>query len=223
MSLHVLSLFDNLLGRTLDRGELAKEVRKRRFARVATISRAFRDPAPATRNHHSWLSTGWAKPDQEGEMAPLRDGNFSFRRTFENYQQKDREGTAIGMQAMRYALQLSIYLASLDPAKLHESLPNREYDVPFVDRKAATSLGQLFEISGDHFIRQDVGEVEASELTRTGSARRAHWRRGHYRRPKGQGTDPSAKRSVWVRPTLVNAHRLPRGSVPGASASDVGE
>lgn len=47
----------------------------------------------------------------------------------------------------------------------------------------------------------------------------AHFRRGHWRRPPGQGDDPTASKTVWVRPTLVRRDRLPEGALPGGSES----
>lgn len=50
----------------------------------------------------------------------------------------------------------------------------------------------------------------------------AHFRRGHWRRPPGKGDDPTAEKTVWVRPTLVCRDRLAAGSMPGGNRTDVG-
>lgn len=44
-----------------------------------------------------------------------------------------------------------------------------------------------------------------------------HHREGHWRRPPGQGHDPTAKKTVWVRPTIVRRDRLADGGLPGGS------
>lgn len=44
-----------------------------------------------------------------------------------------------------------------------------------------------------------------------------HWRRGYFRRPPGLGTNPEAKRTVWVQPCFVNRRHLPDGVLPGGA------
>ncbi|MFH0928015.1 MAG: hypothetical protein V1821_00920 [bacterium] len=41
-----------------------------------------------------------------------------------------------------------------------------------------------------------------------------HWRSGHWRKPPGQGHDPLAPRSIWIRPILVRRDRLAPGTLP---------
>jgi hypothetical protein len=43
---------------------------------------------------------------------------------------------------------------------------------------------------------------------------RCHFREGHWRRPRGLGNDPSARRTEWVRPTLVRRDRYESGEEP---------
>ena len=43
---------------------------------------------------------------------------------------------------------------------------------------------------------------------------KAHFREGFWRRPHGQGHNPAASKTVWVRPTLVRRDRLPENSLP---------
>lgn len=43
---------------------------------------------------------------------------------------------------------------------------------------------------------------------------RAHFREGFWRRPRGEGHNPLAKKTIWVRPTLVRRDRLPDGALP---------
>lgn len=49
----------------------------------------------------------------------------------------------------------------------------------------------------------------------------AHFRRGHWRRRPGEGHDPDAPRTVWVRPTLVRRDRLQEGAIVGGSENVV--
>ena len=41
-----------------------------------------------------------------------------------------------------------------------------------------------------------------------------HFRRGFWRRPKGMGNDPTAEKTMWVRPTIVCRDKLPEGAIP---------
>lgn len=43
---------------------------------------------------------------------------------------------------------------------------------------------------------------------------RAHFREGHWRRPPGKGSDPTAEKTVWVKPCIVRADRLEGGETP---------
>ncbi len=44
-----------------------------------------------------------------------------------------------------------------------------------------------------------------------------HHREGHWRRPPGKGSDPTAKKTVWIRPTIVRRDRLKPGELPGGT------
>lgn len=41
-----------------------------------------------------------------------------------------------------------------------------------------------------------------------------HHREGHWRRPPGKGHDPTADKTVWIRPTIVRRDRLQEGTLP---------
>ena len=43
---------------------------------------------------------------------------------------------------------------------------------------------------------------------------RAHFREGFWRRPRGEGHNPAAVKTIWVRPTLVRRDRLPDNTLP---------
>jgi hypothetical protein len=48
------------------------------------------------------------------------------------------------------------------------------------------------------------------------------FREGHWRRPPGKGDDPTAPRTVHVRPCIVRRDRLPKdgGLLPGTIKGD---
>lgn len=43
---------------------------------------------------------------------------------------------------------------------------------------------------------------------------RAHFREGFWRRPRGEGHNPAALKTIWVRPTMVRRDRLPDNALP---------
>jgi hypothetical protein len=53
----------------------------------------------------------------------------------------------------------------------------------------------------------DRSEAQRSDLESDGSARRTHWRRGHFRR-QVCGHARSARKLIFIKPILVNAHRF---------------
>lgn len=48
-----------------------------------------------------------------------------------------------------------------------------------------------------------------------------HWRQGVYRFPPYTANDPEAEKTVWVRPSFVNYHRLEGGQLPYGSEMDI--
>ena len=48
-----------------------------------------------------------------------------------------------------------------------------------------------------------------------------HWREGTYRFPPNKAKDPHAEKTVWVRPSYVNAHLVPEGHLPNGSETKI--
>lgn len=66
-----------------------------------------------------------------------------------------------------------------------------------------------------HGIIREKGSIEA--LRELG----AHYRGAHRRRPPGKGNDPTARKSVKVRWTIVNEDRLPEHALPAGAVVEV--
>lgn len=64
-----------------------------------------------------------------------------------------------------------------------------------------------------------LSDTERHELgeNRIGSEKACHFRRGHWRKAPGCGSDPSAPKIIHVRPTLVRRDRLKENQLPGGS------
>ena len=73
---------------------------------------------------------------------------------------------------------------------------------------------ELFELNvSSAFSRSGPSEHEIH----SGFEVRPHFRRGHWRRPKGFGQDPDAPATEWVRPTWVHKDRIDQGIQPVGS------
>ena len=123
--------------------------------------------------------------------------------------------------AVRIVVGLCLYLQTLPPGssaksewKKHDRVGKKH------DPRAITNDAQVCTVSCTH-------KLTAEERKATGSDEQmrkkslyelcAHFRRGHWRRPPGQGHIPDAPRIVWVRPTLVRRDRLAEGQLPGGA------
>lgn len=123
--------------------------------------------------------------------------------------------------AMRVMIGLCIHLASLPPK--HTAI-QMEGPAPPPDPeiRAITSGAHVctvlsgFTLSPDE--RHALGTIEAPRQYHQLSP---HWRRGHFRREKGQGQNLNAPRCIWVRPTLVRRDLLKHGMQVGGAQVDV--
>lgn len=209
-TVHVHLLVEEVIKAQLDKKQLKRGLRQKKRAKVFTVSRGFRGVTPDPKML-TWMSTGWRMP------AGWTEQPFTYY--CEKNEQRYGERVKLGNEMLRLAFQLCVYLASMKPGERSAALPQRHYKIPFVDRRAATTVAELFEVHSEHLVHRE--NTSGDVIVREGSQKRAHWRRGYYRRRSGEGNNPEAKKCIWVRPTLVNAHRLARGSVPGASGTIV--
>jgi len=71
----------------------------------------------------------------------------------------------------------------------------------------------------------DPAEVRVYEnagtLPHAGIEKNPHFRCGFWRRPRGQAKNPLALKTIWVKPTIVRADRLPPGTLPRGSQAKV--
>lgn len=123
--------------------------------------------------------------------------------------------------ALRIVVGLCLYLQTLPPkssARSDWKKYDRQGKKP--DPKAITNDAQICMVSCLHKLTAEEREITGdNKLMRKKSLYElcAHFRRGHWRRPPGQGHIPDAPRIVWVRPTLVRRDRLVEGQLPGGA------
>lgn len=123
--------------------------------------------------------------------------------------------------AMRLAVGLSIYLAMLPPRS-----PQVRWEPDEAPRdpeiRAITSGAHVCTVLNSHTL---TAEEQHSLDSHSGLDRfrqlSPHWRRGHFRREPGQGQNPNAPRSIWVRPTLVRKDLVKPGTQVGGAQVDV--
>lgn len=123
--------------------------------------------------------------------------------------------------AVRIVVGLCLYLQTLPSGssarsewKQHER-PGRK-----PDPRAITNDAQVCVVSCIHKLTAEEREVTGDDKAMRKKSLYelcAHFRRGHWRRPPGQGQIPDAPRTVWVRPTLVRRDRLAEGQLPGGA------
>jgi len=111
-----------------------------------------------------------------------------------------------------------LYLTSLPPGSSHRSeWKRRTSSTP--DPKAISSEALVCALQSIH--RLDVNERTALRQHQASGRPTyelsSHYRRGHWRRPPGSGDDPTALRTIWVRPAWVRMDRLAFGELPGGN------
>jgi hypothetical protein len=140
-----------------------------------------------------------------------------------DYPGDSNQGITLFQKMSRIIFGLCLYLKSLPPGHValqEEAKPKKKRSerAGSVDSSCITDMAELWTVSSNHKLSNE--EREVLENCRTGASGyevRAHFRCGYWRRPPGLGQDPTAQKTVWVRPTLVRRDRVLAGSVPGGS------
>lgn len=123
--------------------------------------------------------------------------------------------------AVRIVTGLALYLTTLQSGGGHQSswtpvCPSTK------DPTVIINTALVCSVSSTHVIEPTMRQaIISGRHTESTNELRVHFRRGHWRRPPGQGSDPLAVKAVHVRPTMVRADRLVAGAVPGGSESKV--
>jgi hypothetical protein len=114
-----------------------------------------------------------------------------------------------------------LFLETLPPKKIigqNEDRPEElVLDVGFPDPTAVNKEENIFLIACDNTLSEEsqalVSEIKNSRIYRE---KRVHWRRGHWRR-LGLNDDGSYLKRIWIKPILINKHRLPENTLPSGN------
>lgn len=134
-------------------------------------------------------------------------------------------GAQANDDAMRIIAGLCLYLKTLPPGspllgpwvRVRPPSTGKRKPKPstlITDAAQVCTVASTFVLT--HEERAIVREHGASGLSLS-----PHFREGHWRRPPGKGSDPTAEKTVWVRPTVVNRHKLAEGELPGGAEKTI--
>ncbi len=131
----------------------------------------------------------------------------------------DLSTSPMGM-AIRVAVGLSLYLSMLPPKSPHLQYEQEEGSRDQV--KPITSGADVCKVLSNFRLSDEAIESLGGESAlRPFHEVKPHWRRGHFRRPPGQGKNPHAKRTIWIHPYYVRRDRLADDAQVGGSHVDV--
>ena len=124
---------------------------------------------------------------------------------------------------MRLVAGLPLYLKSLPPGSPHVSPPTKPFRSGLPDRKVITNRWEVCNVTSVIPLTREERvfygiEGNQEEQRQAKYELSCHFREGHWRRPPGRGDDPTAPRTVHVRPCIVRRDRLPKdGGLPAGT------
>lgn len=137
-----------------------------------------------------------------------------------NYHPDTAVGDIVTEQyALRVVAGLCLYLRTLPPNSPHKGTWEKVDIEPLrIPVQAITDESQICTISTEFVLSSEEQRVfrgsQVSEELAGSRKINPHFRRGFWRRPTGLGHDPTAEKTIWVRPTIVNQHLLKEGQLP---------
>ena len=91
----------------------------------------------------------------------------------------------------------------------HPKLRASSYGTSLVSPEEIFKVQSIFSLS-----REERDGLSNFFAGRGGWEVNTHFREGHWRRPPGEGDNPLAQKTVWVRPTMVRRDRLAENTLP---------
>ncbi len=134
---------------------------------------------------------------------------------------EDDEHTAGLQNVLEVLFGTMLYMSSLQHSK-RASAENSGQWAPLQNQGTSTFCRQIADASLVAHVGSEI-KMAPDELRRfrdhlnLSKGERevsAHFRTGFFRRPKGQGQNPEALKSEWVRPCIVRRDRLAEGALP---------
>lgn len=203
---------------------ISRIVRKKKFERLKSFLNKRDDE---TRKHILDFLPGWEfllKENRIADMLVTASLNELAKKSHGESKDWYEDERPVCESAMRIVLGLCMYLKSLPPLPAvtpyrsdWTPIPHPRKDDPLAVTKGSEvcTVSSIYTISEEE--RMILTNIQRVPGSQGGWEVRAHFREGHWRRPKGKGHDPTAQKTVWVRPTIVRRDRLPEGGVPGGT------
>lgn len=161
-----------------------------------------------------WMSSSWLDHNDSSLDIDIEDDFESASRL--ETRDKSMDWTD---KLFRVVLGFAFYLQAFEDS--HKGLVRR-IPAEELPRPDSPHPGESIASPEDIFKVQSIFELSAEEregLTnffagKGGWEVNTHFREGHWRRPPGEGHNPSTPKTVWVRPTMVRRDRLAEGTLP---------
>lgn len=184
-------------------------------SKAKKVERSLRKLDKATRVCHAIMAVFPLSLEIEQEEVLVLSLNSDGCQTFDSL--------PLLKQVRRIVAGLPLYLQTLPPAGSKESSWKPiDQKTANPDPKSIANESLVCALSSTHKLtsieRELIGlDVRGEKKHGSGHEVRAHFRCGHWRRPPGHGNDPTASRTIWVKPAIVRRDRLPPSSLPGGA------
>lgn len=166
---------------------------------------------------------------RRNEKTSILDKRWGYSCDDSNWDEGLHQGNLLTLwtKVSRIVAGLVLYFKSLPPnhnyiKEEHRGAAEQRERLRSPDKSCITDIAQVCTVSSIFELSREERTILESCRTGAGGYEvRAHFRCGYWRRPPGLGTDPTAQKTVWVRPTLVRRDRVPNGAVPGGAETDI--
>lgn len=176
---------------------------------------------PAQKKAHEFLGNRGAKRIRDAHQFGRRSllirnaGSRSVREYFDIPSVGSMEKSVL-----RVVFNLCLFLEGIGAKSDNPLRFNRRQRVQGAARNAITDSMQVCDVNNLqtlYSLSSETGKTEGKghEITEP------HWRRRHKRRPPGLGADPSAEKSVKVKPALVRPDLIPQFGLPGGTITKI--
>jgi hypothetical protein len=150
----------------------------------------------------------------------ITDFVWQYRDTLRDENHDD----ALWLKVFHLLMGVCFFFQNLPSSVIKEQIRPISRPVPKTEKSEAARLftsSQLFSFAWENIISSKEKEIfsRINVENLTGIEISPHFRCGHWRRPPGFGHDPNHPKTVWVRPSIINADKLREGELPAGSMS----
>jgi len=179
-----------------------------------------------TKSIGSWSSPGFhtfsfdVGDSSDGGETSIEDGFFEAKEFAKVQYPENVDAFDFDEKILRLVIGLCLYkksVAAKNPSPISGWNPQLRSGKK--DSLAITKGAEICTVASIYKLTDDEREVVDSG--KSSSEMSCHFREGHWRRPPGLGSDPTAEKTVWVRPALVRRDRLPESGLPGGSQQEL--